>query len=592
MTARASVWGLAALLALLGVCAYWGSLGHAFLWDDFPAIVDNPSIRRLWPLWPVIVPPPEFPVSGRPVTNLSFALTYAFAGLNPWAYHLTSLLIHLGSTCLLFAILRRTLAVATLRRDPSSGLSTAWIVSALWSIHPVHTEALNYATQRSEVLFGFWLLLTVYCALRSYLADRPGLWQAAAALACACGMGSKEVMVGAPVLILLFDRAYFSSSYRQAIQRRAPLYAGLALSWLVFVLQVVSSDYPNVLEFIFSGRRPLWVYAAVQSRAVLHYLRLALWPSPLIIDYGDWPLSEPSAEGLPAVLIVGALLVATLWGVWRRPGFGFLGAWWFILLGPTSSVIFVRSEMIAERRLYLPLVPVLILLVGGIDRWLRCLLQPRPRQRVAALMTASAILACAWLTLRRNADYRTEVSIWMDAVAKRPENSRAHQNLGWAWLRAGFIPEAAASFREAIRLEPRFAAAFSNLGAAYLEQGAFRVGLECIEQALRLDPSLAEAHRNRGKVLAIWGRDGEALAEFDEALRLRAGFAQAHHDRGASLATLGRFEDAVAAYQRAVALEPRYAQAHQDLGLLLMRQGRAEEAQPHLARAAELSSEY
>jgi tetratricopeptide (TPR) repeat protein len=573
---RRRIRGWIALLVLLGVGAYAPSLDHPFVWDDEGAILTNPTIRSLWPLGPVLTPPPATPVTGRPLTNLSFALSYAVSGLHPVGYHAGTLLLHLANSLLLFGLLRRTLRILWPARGPQA-LGWAWTVAALWLLHPVHTECLNYATQRSEVLASSGLLLTLYCALRSCRTARPGRWWLGAVAACAGGMASKEIMVGAPLLVWLADRTWFAGSFRAALRRRGPLYLGLALTWLVLLAQAAGAQYPPVLEVAFRGPQPWWVYALTQSQAVAHYLRLAVWPQPLVLDYYDWPLATALGPAWPAVLVTGTLLAGTLWGLWRRASLGVLGAWWFLLLAPTTSLLFIHTEPLADRRLYLPVVAVLLLGVGLAERGLRARGWPRSgldRRLAAALVTALLGLELG-LVLARNRDYQSDLALWRTTVAQRPGNARAHNNLGTALLASGDLSSAAAAYQQAMQLNPAYGQAIANFGIIQAKLGRLRLALEFLDAALLAGGEYAEVHEQRGDVLADLGDHEGAAAAYRRALELNPFMAVAHRDLAIVLERLGQFTEAEARYREAIKLEPEGAEARHRRGLLLERQRRS-----------------
>ena len=182
----------------------------------------------------------------------------------------------------------------------------------------------------------------------------------------------------------------------------------------------------------------------------MHYLKLAVWPHPLVFDYGA-QMMEPS----PAVVVLLVLLIAaTWWG--RRLASGFAGIWFFLILAPTSSVVPVTGQPVAEHRLYLPLAAVLMLGVLG--------LHARLGRRSLAVCLVLAVGLGA-LTVRRNADYRSEKSLWADTLAQVPDNPRAHYCLGHALEKEGRLTEALWHYQEMVRLSPNFAEAQRNLGA-------------------------------------------------------------------------------------------------------------------------------
>ena len=179
-----------------------------------------------------------------------------------------------------------------------------------------------------------------------------------------------------------------------------------------------------------------WRYLGTQCGAVAHYLRLCVWPSPLVLDYGK-PLAHGALEIAPYAILVGAMLLATAVALWRWPKLGFFGAFFFVILAPTSSVIPQIMQPIAEHRMYLPLATVIILIVLAAWAGLRRLsdrqwLSAQTAGDLGLVAAAAAALAMAVATFERNGDYRDDVSIWTDTVAKVPSNSRAKNNLGVA----------------------------------------------------------------------------------------------------------------------------------------------------------------
>ena len=167
------------LVIAAGVWAYHNSLRGAFIFDDPTSISGNPHIRHLWPIRDAMSAPPATTVSGRPVVCLTLALNYAVGGWNVWGYHALNLMVHLLSALVLFGILRRTFEGPTLR-DRFGG-AAVWLAAAialLWEVHPLQTESVTYIVQRTELLMGLFLLLTLYCALRCSQSPTPavGVW--------------------------------------------------------------------------------------------------------------------------------------------------------------------------------------------------------------------------------------------------------------------------------------------------------------------------------------------------------------------------------------------------------------------------------
>ena len=215
------------------VVPYVNSLNNPFIWDDSNAIVDNPTIRSLWPLWGPLQPPCETPVSTRPLVNLSFALNYSLHGLRVQGYHLVNLGLHLLTACLLFAIVHRALTTGMSNtRSQFQASLTALLATLVWAVHPMLSEVVNYTTQRSDALGGLFLVATVFAAQRALGAIHRTRWHVIAAIACVCGVLSKEFVAVTPLIVILYDRVFAFRSFREAFAVRRNLYGALAATWI------------------------------------------------------------------------------------------------------------------------------------------------------------------------------------------------------------------------------------------------------------------------------------------------------------------------------------------------------------------------
>ena len=242
-------------------------------------------------------------------------------------------MVHLLAALVLFGILRRTFEGEKLR--DRFGTDAVWLAAAIaliWEVHPLQTESVTYIVQRTESLMGLFLLLTLYCTLRSSQSAHPRLWHTAAIMACALGMGSKEVMVVAPLIVLLYDRVFLVSSFRELWQRHKGLYVGLAGTWLILAVLMAGTFPRETIGFGMEILTP-WDYLKAETGVLVYYLRLCFWPAPLIIDYSNWLIPSSLKACFVPVSIVIVLLGATLWAFYRRPWVGFLGAWFFLDFG-------------------------------------------------------------------------------------------------------------------------------------------------------------------------------------------------------------------------------------------------------------------
>ena len=594
---RRALWLAGGGLVLATLAAYHNSFTGPFVFDDVPAITGNPSIRHLWPLRTLLAPTLDggLTVSGRPVVNLSLALNYALGGDAVAGYHVFNLLIHVLAGLTLFGIVRRTLGelpggsrLAGLGgKSPASRLlqensmAVAFFTALLWLVHPLQTSAVTYIVQRAESLMGLCYLLTLYGFIRSAAAAQPGRWYVLSFTACLFGMASKEVMVSAPLMVLLYDRTFVAGSFREAWRRRWGYYLGLAGTWLLLIY-LVSGTAGRGGTAGFGTTVTSWNYLLTQGRAVVHYLRLVLWPDPLIFDYGTATVGG-LAEVWPQMCLLVALGAGVLVAVVRRSGWGFLGAWFFMILAPSSSVVPVASQTMAEHRMYLPLAAGLVLLVTGLYGWLG---------RRSFFVCGILALGCGWLTAGRNIDYRSDLALWTDTVAKQPANGRAHNNLGKAVFAAGQPAAALGHYEAAIRLQPALPEPYYNLGLALARLHRPAEAIKRYEAALQLQPDYPDAHNNLGNALLDGGRLVEAGRHYVEALRLRPDFAEAHSNLANVWLEQGRTDEAIAQGEEAVRLDPRSAEARFNLGNALAQAGQLQRAQVQYEAALRLQPDY
>ena len=597
---------LLALVAAVGL-AYCNTLNVPYIFDDFPTIEKNESIRDLTDIGRVLQPPTEggSGVSGRPLVNLTLAINYAISGLKPWSYHLFNTVVHALAALALFGLVRRTLLGPILRerwREPA--LPVAFVSALLWAVHPLLTESVTCIIQRTESLFGLFYLFTLYTFARAAeTSDRVTKirWGALSVVTCAVGMATKEAMVTAPLIVLLYDRTFISGSFRGAMRHRW-VYYGLFASWILlfYLLQ------GNPMRGGTAGYEKVssWEYLLTQCRGIVIYLKLSLWPHPLVLDYGTGVSRSLAAVWPQALLLVG-LATGTFWALGRRPVIGFLGAWFFIILSPSSSVVPLVTQTLAEHRMYLPLVAIVTLAVGLLARRSVTLLLP------AGLAVA---FVAGIVTLSRNALYHDAHAMWSANLAHWPENERVYGGLANAadeagnfaeaagyyeaflahrpddalirfnyardLVKSGRRPEAIPQFEQVLKLLPENTEARTNYAACLLALERWDEGIHQMQLILRLGKGNAIDNFNLAEAFRKTRRVPEALEQYEKALarqpREKAGFMQSRY--GDTLLMVNRYADAAGAYRAAVEAQPELFGAWMNLGGSLMTLERVDEA--------------
>jgi len=455
----------------------------------------------------------------HPLTWLSHALDVELFGLGPAGHHLTSLLIHVLNTLLLFLLLWH----ATGARWRS------FLVAALFALHPLNVESVAWIAERKNVLSTFFFLLTLGCY--GWYALRPGMKRyLAVAGTFALGLAAKPMVVTLPCVLVLLDawplrriegwsapsEAFPATqrSLRTLIWEKLPL---LALSAGCAVITVVAqgSDMYPFRYFPLTAR----LENAVCSYEL--YLWKAIWPAGLAVMY-PFP-----ASGLgiwkPTVAALG--LIATSGLVWRqRKQRPYLLAGWFWLLGtlvPVIGIIQVGAQAMADRYAYVPMIGLFVVLVWGVAEVANLRAIPLGWR----IGVATAVLAAlALLTYRQAGFWKTSYDLWAHTLAVTHDNDVAEENLGIALQEQGRWEEALQHFRNGTRISPQDPVLHSNLAATLGQTGRLEEALAEYEVVIRLaahDPSvLAVAYADRGTVYRKLGDRQRAQESYLMALQI------------------------------------------------------------------------
>jgi Flp pilus assembly protein TadD len=601
-----------ALLAAVALATYWNGLDAPFVWDDDTAITTNQSIHEITTS---LIPPIETPVAGRPVVNLSLAINYAMAGvdkaggLETKGFHAANLAVHTGCALLLFGIVSRTLRRRRCFSDKAPVDSVALAAALVWMVHPLLSETIDYTTQRTESMMGLFFLLTLYAAIRARgkrgatlsafakaSADRRSFsggwsgsptWTLIAVASCAAGMATKESMAVAPVAVVLYDLIFEFDSPAEAWASRKALYVGLAATWVE--LGAIMWRWPR--STVGGTAVSPITYALNQAQMIARYLWLSVWPRSLVVDYGV-PQPLRISDVVPQGALILALIAATIVALVRWPAAGFLGAMFFLTLAPTSSVVPILSEVGAERRMYLPLAALVVLVVSAtaraIDRW-----RTKTAWRVAGASVVVAVTALALRTVDRNRDYASPLTLWQSVVDRRPQG-RARFGLANQLMDAGRHEEATAQLRLAV---PDYPDARAGLGTELLVQGQLDEGIRVLDAFVAADPSLP----NRGPARALLAQAHRAIAERElskqnaalaavearKSVDLDGTNADAHNILGAALASQGNLAAAIPEFQAAVRINPRHPSAANNLARAMAMDARTPQtpsADPRKAR--------
>src|SRR5262245_52227905 len=468
------LWLPVALIVGLGFLLYIPGHNAPFIFDDLNNIVfdDVGFVHRLWPWGPLPL--------HRALGTWTLQLNYALHGLNPTGFRLVNIAIHVTSACVLLALVRKCLA----RPGTPAWLADVreWLAARaalIWLVHPIQAQAVTYIVQRYESLMALCYLLTLYCIVCGAESKRSWIWYVAAIAACFAGVASKEVMISAPIVALLLDRAYLATSWREVFVRRWGLYLGLfaADAWLILVASGTLFGSANDGAGFDIAVTP-WQYLRSQPAVLLHYLRIAFWPDVLLLDYGWAVESSPwRIYGLGAIIV--GLLAGSVLFLWRQPRFGVIAIAFFLILAPSSSFI-PLADLAFDHRAYLPLASVVLLVLVAAALLTAYLdLKAARRERLLWIGTVAVMIALSLRTLVRNAEFRNPIKLWLNVAAQSPERPRVYISLAKAYKDVGRMTEAQAAFDKAVSLAP-------DDSGTLVKYGHFMLQLQNLDRAVEL----------------------------------------------------------------------------------------------------------
>jgi tetratricopeptide (TPR) repeat protein len=548
------------LLAVAVFLCFSPSLRNGFVgYDDDEYVFDNPhvntGISRQNAAWAFTA---AHSSNWHPLTWISHQLDCTWYGLRPAGHHLTSLLLHVTNTVLLFLWL---MSVTGMRVRSA-------FVALIFGLHPLHVESVAWVAERKDVLSTFFGILT----LLSYSAyvRRPGFARyALVATLFAASLLSKPMLVTLPILLLLLD--WWPLRRRFVLLDKLPL---LGLSTLSAAVTIWAQRQAGSIAA--TDQLPLALRLPNAAASYVRYVMKTFWPTDLAVFYPLHPI--PPWVWIASILALG-VVTALAWAARRRcPWIAAGWGWYLLTLLPVIGIVQVGMQATADRYMYWPMIGILIALAWSIAD------VPLPAW-IPTTAAACVIAACAVLSSKQIAVWKDGVTLFTHAVAVTGDNFVAHDNLGVELDRRGQAEEALAHYRETLRLKPgdrhgetNFAQASFAKGQRLFDAGKLDEALAVFREGLQYRPQSAFAHTQVGKILTQQHRLPEALGELRVALQIDPALADAHMGLGVALAWSGRAAEAGKSFENTLRYDPANAEAHYDLGMVRAAMGRNAEA--------------
>ncbi len=593
-----------AALLLLSFIAYANSLPNSFQYDDIEGIVRNPAIRNLRNVAAYFTDPQLFrlarSVDWRPILQITYAINYAIGGFDPAVFRIFNLLFHAGTAFFLFLIVAEIHRKSPTPLPPGpAGLKTWFplIPAALFAVHPVTSQGVNYIWARSSVLAALFFLIAFYCFLRGPLGGdnrRHPWWHGAALLAFALGVASKATVVSLPAALVLYEMLFLNPDRQNVLRlywsepRRLIKYLPFAIAFAAYVLLRKVVLFGGLMSFLRVAPVTPLDYLFTQFRAWVYYMKLYLWPHPLMVEFPGfgWSRSLWDLHVLGSLFLVLAIL-SVVWRIRRIcPLAAFFACWFFIALLPEASVI-IRPDPITGHRPYpaytgLSVVAALVSIYAAHWIW-RQWSKPESNDanrfwRAYGVALAAILVILTGVTILRNRDWRDPVTLWSSVLKTDPTHAGAYISLGTGYINREDYAEAEKALTKAVELWPRNGTARMHRGYLYTLLERDDRALEDFTTGIELSPYGRLNYFYRGELYRKLGRYEEALGDYRSALKLGPGSPGAYF--GIAMVHWERKElaEATAACRKVVESDPEDLRGYRCLGSLFMHRSLFEEA--------------
>ncbi|UCD15949.1 MAG: tetratricopeptide repeat protein [Candidatus Omnitrophota bacterium] len=452
------------IIILLSFLIYGNSLNNEFVSDDIPAIVNNPVLSDLF--------------SRLDPNSFLYALNYAVAGLNPWIYHVTSIILHIITSILVFFFLR-----LFFKQWPS-----LW-GALIFTVHPVHTEAVTWISGRGYVLFSLFLLASFLLYVRATASSKLRVGDFLGSfIFFICAVYSATVALLYLGMLVLYDFTFgkWRKNYKYwTVFFAFGIFKVLSITSLIGqrIAQVSADIGPSGdVNFIFN-----------MAFSVFSHLGLLLWPARLTLYHENLTVSAP-AMGVGVFFL--CLLFLLLPILFKKAKVLFFAFMVFILfLSPTYSPVTI-TWLVAERYLYFPSIALSMGLAFFIER-----VSAAGKVKVSGSILLIALLAAGSVrTVIRNFDWASHASIWRATVRVSPQSAKAHNNMGDVYCLEGNLEKAVEEFRRAIELKADYADAYHNLAHTYQQMGRVKEAVVNYKKAVAINKNLYQSYRNLGVI--------------------------------------------------------------------------------------------
>ncbi len=577
------------LIIALGIAVFANTFWNGFVYDDDAFIVENKSIRSLKNIPGYFVSAQYFSAKGefsiyRPIVTLTFALDYKLWKLNPAGYHILNTLFHVLGGIMVYLVL-----VVLIKKE-----LPALVGGLIFVVHPVQTEAVSWIAGRGNTMCLFLCMLSFYyyTKFRDRVNKKRDKYYRLSIIVYAVALLTKEMAICFPLILIAYDYLMFPGNWSKIIYRKKWDFSLLKEYVPYFILSVLYL----ALRYFAIGRvsqQSYWGGGIVptmltMSKVFVYYTRLMFLPVNLCVDYSI-PVSKTLFEPFVifSILFIAGLLFCAF-RVYKYSKLATFGIFWFIIaLLPVSNIVPLQA-LIAERFLYMPSVGFCIIAAVVTSKSIKRV----KSDKIVYALIAVIIILYSTATVSRNADWRSNFTLWSKTLDGFSKSYKALTSLGVHYSDEEEYEKAIEYYLKSLEINPNFNITYNNLGNTYQKVEKYDAAIKEYETAIRLNGNYYEAYANMGNAYKRLEKYDAALANYEKALSIKDSYVDARFNLGVTYGDLGREDEAIEAYGKVVKEDPYHAEAYNNLAVIYRDRGMIEKAIETFKAAVKRDPEY
>ncbi len=563
------------LIIIVSFIVYANTLRNEFVWDDKRFIIQDSEIKDLGNIKSFFTK--DYQGLYRPLRTFFYALSYQLWKEKPFWYHLQSIFIHIINSILVYYIFLHILKKMRL----------SLLSALLFVTHPIHTESISFITASFDQIAIIFLLLSLLLYIKNKNVGSIIFYLFAVL--------SSEIAIILPFMIILYDFTFKLKPNKENIKKKIKKYVPYFIIFILFLfirfflIKVVGRVDLEELGWSYSLR------LLNMSKVIVKYILLLLWPLNLSVKHQVLISTSVFDSSLFIPIILLILLIFLSIKVYNYSKIVFFSIWFFFIsLLPVSNIIPIQ-RLITEAYLYLPSIGFVLFLGYIINRINYLKIQKINKKNIKIISLAIfifLIIGYSFITIKRNTDWKDELTLWEKTVKTNPNSAIAYNNLGLVYQEKGEFKKAGMAFLKSIEINPNRAVTYFNLGVLYGRLNMVNESAIAYKKSIEVDPKLVEAYINLGIIYDSQGLFEEAYSEYVKAININPNNFEAYVNLGNHFDRVKEYDRAVESYNKAISINPNNEVVHYNLGVVYLKKKEFNKAKEEFLIALQINPKF